>query len=392
MNFSSPVKVMMVAGEASGDLLGATLLADLNKKFSHLSVIGVGGAGMRANGLQGRFDINDLSVIGLVEAVQRFPRLIQVFRYLTGLLRSQRPSLLITIDLPDFNFFLAKQAKKLGIRVVHYVSPQVWAWRSGRVNKIARLLDHLMVLFPFEPILYQQTTLPVTFVGHPLVHLAVPSMDKTSVRRSLGVKGDEKLIVLLPGSRHGEIKRLLGVMVATCQKVKKRVGSVRFVLALADSIALDDLSAYWPVGNEGDLHGEDLPDIIIRQGQTYDLIAASDAALVTSGTATLETALLGTPMVVIYRVNALTYEIAKRVIQVPYISLANLVVDRELVPERIQDAADPDVLAQDLMQMLMDVSEIGRMQAGFQEIREKLSSPDCRAVDVVANLLGEQAV
>ncbi|MBF0368271.1 MAG: lipid-A-disaccharide synthase [Magnetococcales bacterium] len=371
MSDSPPVRLMMVAGEASGDLLGGTLLTTLRSAIPDFEVVGVGGSRMRQAGLTTPYDVNDLSVIGLVEVVRRLPRLIEVFRYLNRLLEENRPDLLITIDLPDFNFLLARRARALGIPVVHYVGPQVWAWRRGRVKRIAPLLKHLMVLFPFEPAYWQKTDLPVTFVGHPLVQQAVPKTPRDETRRKLGVAEDEKLVVVLPGSRKGEIQRLLGVMTEACQELQQRQPKTRFVLALADTLTPEEAPWPWQV----------------IQGGTYDLLAAADAAMVASGTATLETALLGTPMVVVYQVNRITYEIGRRVIRVPFISLANLVWEGGLVTERIQDQARPQILAGDLETLLTDSEERQRLQRGYHQIRERLSNPDRQAVDVILEIL-----
>jgi len=368
----------------------------LSVHHPRLTVLGVGGKRMRKRGIKGPYDINDLSVIGLVEVLRRLPRLIEVFRHLHQLLKRERPHLLITIDLPDFNFMLARRAKALGIPVVHYVSPQVWAWRRGRVARIARLLDHLLVLFPFEADIYANTGLPVTFVGHPLVQKAVPgvgndgnngSWNRETMRHKLGLADDEKLVVLLPGSRHGELKRLLGIMVNGCQQLATRIKNVRFVLILAETLIPEDISKYWPTDGNNLESERFRRKVSIHRTDTYDVIAAADAALVTSGTATLETALLGTPMVVVYRVNRLTYEIGRRVIRVPFISLVNLVAGRELVTERIQDTAHPDHLAADLEQLLTNTAKTRIMRKGFEEIRNRLAPPTRTAADVVAGIL-----
>ncbi|MBF0160656.1 MAG: lipid-A-disaccharide synthase [Magnetococcales bacterium] len=378
---------MMVAGEASGDLLGGALLSALRERFPRLTAVGVGGARMRACGLQSAFDINDLAVVGLVEVIRHFPRLRQVFLALVRLLEVERPRLLITIDLPDFNLLLARRAKALAIPVVHYVSPQVWAWRRGRVTRIARLLDHLMVLFPFEPPIYQQTTLPVTFVGHPLVHLAVPTGAREAVRHGLGMVPGEKLLLLLPGSRRGELRQLLAPMLATCRLLARLMPQLRFVLALAESLSQADLQACWP--DRTSEPGMGLPPVLVRCGETYPLLEAADAALVASGTATLEAALLGTPMVVVYRVNRFTYEIGRRLIQVPFISLANLVAGYGLVTERIQDEVSPPLLAQDLLSLLTGRERVEQMRVGFAAIRAQLSHPERQPVEVISAFLGE---
>ncbi|MEO5340074.1 MAG: lipid-A-disaccharide synthase [Magnetococcus sp. MYC-9] len=382
-------KIMMVAGESSGDLLGGELLAALRDRFPQLTAVGVGGRRMRSQGLQGAFDINDLAVVGLTEVIRHFPRLWQVFHALARQLEQERPQVLITIDLPDFNLLLARRAKSLAIPVVHYVSPQVWAWRRGRVARIARLLDHLLVLFPFEAAIYQQTALPVTFVGHPLVHLAVPTGCRARVRESLGLAEGERLVVLLPGSRRGELRQLLAPLLATCRELSRQEPRVRFALALADNLSDADLAACWSMAIGP--HGTDLPPVTIRRGETYALLETADAALVASGTATLEAALLGTPMVVVYRVNRLTYEIGRRLIQVPHISLANLVAGHALVTERIQDELHPRLLAQDLLGLLSRPERVARMRSGFAAIREKLSHPARQPVDVVADFLVDPA-
>ncbi|MBF0453497.1 MAG: lipid-A-disaccharide synthase [Magnetococcales bacterium] len=390
----TPLPVVVVAGEASGDLLGGALLAQLKRRFPGLAVSGVGGPRMREQGLSGPYDVNDLSVIGLVEVIRRLPGLIRVFRYLTQLLREKKPRLLITIDLPDFNFLLAKRAKALGIPVIHYVSPQVWAWRSGRVDKIAALVDHLLVLFPFEVGIYAHTSLPVTFVGHPLVDQLKPwvdarkSLDKRrEIRHALGIAEDEKVVVLLPGSRHSEVKRLLAIMLATYGELIKKGRRVRFLLAQADTLSDSVMDSLWPTDLAPSFKPLLTRPLLCRRGETYNLLVAADVALVASGTATLEAALVGTPMVVVYQVNRLTYEIGKRVIQVPFIALANLVAEGKVVEERIQGAASPTQLAEDLDQLLHNDQTVLTMQKGYEEIRKKLSQPLRHPIDVIEDYL-----
>jgi lipid-A-disaccharide synthase len=388
--------IVIVAGEASGDLLGGALLSQLKQSHPNLSIAGVGGPRMQEQGLKGPYDVNDLSVIGIVEVIKHLPGLIRVFKYLTALLRTNRPQLLVTIDLPDFNFFLAARAKALGIPIVHYVSPQVWAWRSGRIKKIARLVNHLMVLFPFETAIYSHTKLPVTFVGHPLVEQLKPWHEKRqagvegkAVRNSLGVGDDEKLLVMLPGSRASELKLLLPTMLKTYDTLQKKGNKVRCVLAQADTISDTVMDSVWPT--EIELPGAEAlkQTIIVRKSETYNLLMAADAALVASGTATLETALLGTPMVVMYRFNKLTYEIGRRIIKVPYFALANLVAEKKLVNERLQDEANPEQLADDLDQILNSEKVVTQTYKGYQELREKLSHPARLPVDVITDFLSE---
>ncbi|MBF0261066.1 MAG: lipid-A-disaccharide synthase [Magnetococcales bacterium] len=380
-------RIMLIAGESSGDHLAGALLADLKRHFPDLESFGVGGARMEEAGFCSLCHLNELSVIGLVEVVRRLPTLIRRFRQLVAWMRERRPDLLITVDLPDFNFLLARRAQVLGIPRIHYVGPQVWAWRAGRVRKLAGLLDQLLVLFPFEVGVYADTCLPVTFVGHPLARRPLPGGEEIArIRLELGLAEHEKLLVLLPGSRLGEIRRHLGVMVEASRRVIEETGSVRCVIALADTLSESDLAL--AVARELD-PGTRLffGRIPVRQGMTRLLLAAADAALVASGTATLEAALVGAPMSVMYRVNRLTYEIGRRVIRVPHIALPNLVLGRGLVPERIQSEATPERLAGDARLLLFDGVSAARQKAGFDEIRAHLAQPLSPPVAVVLNWL-----
>ncbi|MBF0212657.1 MAG: lipid-A-disaccharide synthase [Magnetococcales bacterium] len=382
------LRIMMVAGEASGDHLGAALLADLRQRFPDLESFGVGGVRMIAQGFDSCCDLNELSVIGLVEVVRRLPRLVARHRQLVAMMETRRPDLLITIDLPDFNFRLARQAKRLGITRIHYVGPQVWAWRSGRVTQLAGLLDQLLVLFPFEVESYTGSGLPVTFVGHPLATRPLPSeAERQEIRRELGLVAGERLVLLLPGSRLGEIRRHLGVMVDAARRVvdKCEPDTVRVLLAVADTLDRTSLEA--SIAEESFETRAFFDRIGWRQGMTGRLLAAADAAMAASGTVTLEAALIGTPMTVMYRVNRLTYEIGRRVIRVAHIALPNLVAGRTLVPERIQQEATPERLAGDILALLEDGVSARAQRLGFAELRTRLAVPERPAGDVVAGSL-----
>ncbi|MBF0125516.1 MAG: lipid-A-disaccharide synthase, partial [Magnetococcales bacterium] len=303
-------KIMIIAGEASGDLLGADLLTQLRLRVPDLTVLGVGGPRLQAAGLPpSPFDIHDLAIIGLAEVVRRLPRLWQIHHYLTQQLKQHHPDLLLTIDLPDFNLLLARRACRLGVPAIHYVSPQIWAWRTGRIRTMARLYRHLLTLFPFEPPLFAGSGLPVTFVGHPLVQRATPSRDRQAMRRQLGFAINEPLVALLPGSRMSELQRLLPPMLQTAQQLRQQTPPVQAALALAEGVSREQLlsccDGNWP------------KEIPVCHHDTYNLLHAADVALVASGTATLECALIGTPMVVVYRVHPLTYAIGRRLIRVP---------------------------------------------------------------------------
>ncbi|MBF0190616.1 MAG: lipid-A-disaccharide synthase [Magnetococcales bacterium] len=380
-------RILLVAGEASGDNLGAGLLAELKQTFPELESFGVGGVRMRDQGLVSVCDMNELSVIGLVEVLRRLPRLVTRFRQLVAMMAARRPDLLITIDLPDFNFLLARRALGMGIPRIHYVGPQVWAWRSGRVGKLARLLDHLLVLFPFEPAVYAGSGLPVTFVGHPLAARPLPDeRERGAIRRELALGPEERLLVLLPGSRLGEIRRHLGVMVEAARRVVEEGKALRCVLAVADTLTADDLDRVIAVEADPKTRAF-FGRIELRRGMTGRLLAVADAAMASSGTVTLEAALIGTPMTVLYRVNRFTYEIGRRVIRVGHIALPNLVAGRTLVPERIQDQATAEILAGDVRALLFDGTSGAEQRRGFQALRESLAMPTRRAADVVGDRL-----
>ncbi|MBF0613721.1 MAG: lipid-A-disaccharide synthase [Magnetococcales bacterium] len=383
---SRPPCILMVAGEASGDNLGAGLLSELQTRFPGLESYGVGGTRMQAHGFSTLCDMNELSVIGLIEVVRRLPRLIQRHRQLVALLEQRRPDLLITIDLPDFNFLLARQAQRLAIPRIHYVGPQVWAWRSGRIRKLAALLDHLLVLFPFETGIYAGSGLPVTFVGHPLATQSAPDPTaRLRLRQELGLAPDERLLLLLPGSRVSEIRRHLEIMVAASRQVVESHPQVRCVLAMADTL---NATLFDEVMATADAQTRTFfARIRMQQGMTGALLAAADVAMVCSGTVTLEAALIGTPMTVLYRVHPLTYAIGRRVIQVAHIALPNLVAGHTLVPERIQQEATPDRLAADVAALLGDGVSAARQQAGFNTIRAQLAQPVHRPAEVVADWL-----
>ncbi|MBF0146310.1 MAG: lipid-A-disaccharide synthase [Magnetococcales bacterium] len=383
-------KILLVAGEASGDLLGAELLHAIRERYPDTEFMGVGGAGMRAHGLKGPYDINHLSVIGVVEVVRRLPDLIRVFNYLLDVMDREHPDLLVTIDLPDFNFLLAKRAKARSIPVLHYVSPQVWAWRQGRAARLERWIDHLLLLFPFEKEIYARTGLQTTFVGHPLVHKALPwSMrpegmaGRERVRQALGIGPDDPWVVILPGSRHSEVGRMLAPMIRACFLLKQRLDSVRFVIACAPTLSANEVYHHWPK-EIGENFKQEVP---IRVGATYDLLASADAALVTSGTATLETALIGTPQIVCYRVNQITYHIGKRLVRIPFFSLVNLVAGQAVVRERLQHEVVPEAMCDDLEGLLQDGAVRKKIMDGYGYVREQLTQSATSPFAVVEAML-----
>ncbi len=321
---------MIVAGEASGDMHGARLVRAMKTKAPHLTFFGVGGKYLRQEEVEIMYAAEELAVVGLFEVFSNLKYILQTLKGLTNRLRSQHPALLILIDFPDFNLILAKRAKKLGIPVFYYISPQVWAWRSGRVKTIARRVDKLAVILPFEKSFYEKQGVlnKVEFVGHPLVDTVRASLSNQEFRQKYDI--DSKIVIgLLPGSRKSEINAILPNFIATASLLRQQDKDITFILPLAPSLSQDDL-------NLTTVEANDLNIRIIRH-ERYNVMAACNLVMAASGTVTLELAILQIPMVVAYRISPLTYFFGRRLIKIKYASLVNLVAGREVVRELLQD-------------------------------------------------------
>lgn len=338
-----PLRIALVAGEASGDILGVGLMQALKARHPQVEFIGIGGPRMQAEGLASYFPMERLAVMGLVEVLGRLPELLARRKRLIRTLIDVKPDVFIGIDAPDFNLTLELKLRQAGIKTVHYVSPSVWAWRQKRVLKIREACDLMLCLFPFEAKFYLDHQVPVRFVGHPLANTIPLQADRQAARAALGVPAEVPLVALLPGSRGGEVARLGELFLDTAQRLRALRSGVQFVLPCASAERRTQLEAL--------LASRDLP-LLLLDGQSHEALAACDAVLIASGTATLEALLYKRPMVVAYRVAPLTYRILKRLVKSPYISLPNLLAERMLVPELIQDAATPDALAQALVPLL----------------------------------------
>ena len=356
-------RIMIVAGEASGDIYGADLVKEALKLSSDLHFFGIGGARMREAGVDTLVDSSEMAVVGLVEVIKHFDVISSAFVKLKQILLNEPPDLLILIDYPGFNLRLAKVAKKAGIKVLYYISPQIWAWRQGRVRKIARLVDHMAVILPFEAPFYQQAGVPVTFVGHPMLDLVTVTLDRSAAATSFKLDPFRKIIGLFPGSRHNEIERLLPVILAAAVKLKKQFPGIQFILPLASTLRRDDIV---PLLTAAGL------DVTITRDRIHDMIRACDAVISVSGTVTLEIALVGTPMVIIYKLSPLTYQLAKRLVKVPNIGLCNIVAGETVVRELIQDHANPDEIAAEIGNLLTDNAYHATIVAKLGEVRSKL--------------------
>lgn len=371
------LRVALVAGEASGDILGAGLMQALKARHPQIEFIGVGGPLMQAEGLSSSFPMERLAVMGLVEVLGRLPELLARRRRLLKTLVDAKPDLFIGIDAPDFNLGLELKLRRAGIKTVHYVSPSVWAWRQKRVLKIRDACDLMLTLFPFEAQFYDAHQVPVRFVGHPLADAIPLQADRAAARAALDLPQDSTVVALLPGSRGGEVARLGALFLDAAVRLRTLRPGIRFVLPCA--------SPERRVQLEQMLVGRDLP-LSLLDGRSHDALAACDAVLIASGTATLEALLYKRPMVVAYKVAPLTYRILKRLVSSAYISLPNLLAERLLVPELIQDAATPEALAQALAPLLDD----GEVQTeGFDVIHRALRrDASAQAAEAVLALVG----
>jgi lipid-A-disaccharide synthase len=361
-----PTVVGIVAGEASGDLLGAHLIAALHERVPNLRFVGIGGARMAAQGLETWFPMEKLAVRGYVEVLRHFPEIFAIRRTLARRLVEKRPGLFIGVDAPDFNLRLERRLKRAGIPTVHYVSPSLWAWRGGRLSAIARSVDKMLVLFPFEEPLYRAAGVPVAYVGHPLAD-ASPEEDGTAAaREQLRLPASQKIIALLPGSRQSEVQYMAATFVQTAKMILERQSAVHFLVPLVsrETRAIFEEALYAADAAQ-------LP-LSVLFGHAQDALAACDIALVASGTATLEAALARKPMVITYKMANLTHRLMSRMVYLPWVGLPNVIAGEFLVPEIFQHEATPENLAQALLNSLNDPIVNSRLPQRLDRIRQSL--------------------
>ncbi len=372
---------MVSAGEASGDAHAAHAIEALKSTVENVKCFGMGADALQAVGVELIVDCRELAVIGIVDVLINYPRFMKRLTLLRETMRQRKPDVLLIVDYPDFNLKLAHTAKSLGIPVLFYISPKVWAWRAGRVTRIAELVTHMAVLFPFEVEIYQQAGVPVTYVGNPVVADAVSTFSVTDARRHFNLLTDSPVVTLLPGSRTGEINRNLPAMLSTASIIADEIPECQFLLPVAPTLDASFIN---------DTIGDSGPALLsVVTGDSRDAMRAADVALVASGTATLETAMMGTPLVVMYIISQINYAIMKRLIKIPDISLVNIVAGRRIVPEYVQHEATPEAMARDVLSLMRDDARRGQMQAELQRLKNMMG--DGGASERVAQLVVQMA-
>jgi lipid-A-disaccharide synthase len=381
------MRIALVAGEASGDLLGAGLIAELRKRYPDAQFAGIGGDAMRAARMDTWFDASQLAVMGLSEVLRHLPRLLRVRRALRERVLAWKPDVFIGIDAPDFNLGVEKWLKKRGIRTVHYVSPSVWAWREGRAAKIGQSASRVLCLFPMEPPIYAKHRVDARFVGHPLADEMPLDPDRVATREQLGIDPDRPVLALLPGSRVGEIERLAPTFLAAAARVLEEVPDLQVVVPIANSPT--NLAFRRLLGAHPD-YERLRSSMRILVGNARRLMIASDVVLLASGTATLEAMLAKRPMVVAYKVAPVTYALVKGLgmLKVRNYSLPNVLAGERIVPELMQRDCTPEKLAEATLAMLRDTEALARIQPRFRELHLQLrQDASARAADAIAELL-----
>jgi len=362
-------RVMIIAGEASGDLHAAKLVREVKEKNTDIIFYGIGGKNMVEAGVETLVDSAELAVVGLFEVLAHWNTISGALKKMQHLLRTDPPDLLVLTDYPDFNLRLAKTAKECSIKVLFYISPQVWAWRQKRVFKIRKLVDMMAVVFPFEEIFYKKYDVPVRFVGHPLVDEIHVSADQKTLRDEFLLDNEKPVIGLFPGSRHSEIKRLLPIIVDCARQIIKDKPDVQFVIPVASTLSEDDILPYF----------ENIElDMRIISHRSHDVMQACDAVITVSGTVTLELALLQKPIVVINKISKFSYFFVSKMLKIDHIALCNIVAGKRVVPELIQNNATADKISNALLELLDNKEKRNKIMSEFSSIKEKLTNKETK--------------
>ncbi|NWF92539.1 MAG: lipid-A-disaccharide synthase [Syntrophaceae bacterium] len=377
-----PKKILMVAGEVSGDLHGAHLMEAIHRIDPEIQFFGVGGDRLEKGGMRILYHSRSLSVVGITEVLFKMGSILKALQGLKQSLVTERPDLIILIDFPDFNLRVARVARRKGIPVIYYISPQIWAWRPKRVRLIAQCVKKMLVLFPFEVPIYEAAGVDVEWVGHPLLDIVKPSLSKESAFERFRLDPKRRTIGLLPGSRVDEVKRLLPQLLAAAEILQREIPDIQFIIPLAPGMGETALSPW--------MRNISVPISVVR-GWTYDAMNISELLITASGTATLEGAILEKPMVIIYKVSFLSYWIGRAMVQVDHIGLVNLVARREIAPELIQKDASPERISDQALRILRDPILQRHMTEAMAGVRQALGEPGAaeRAAHIVTTLLHE---
>ncbi|KGM41799.1 lipid-A-disaccharide synthase [Aquabacterium sp. NJ1] len=371
----------MVAGETSGDLLAGLLLGGMRARWPDLTASGIGGPKMAAHGFQAHWPYEKLAVHGFnLEVLRRFREIWGIREQLAARLLQERPDVFIGVDAPDFNLGLEARLKAQGIKTVHFVSPSIWAWRGGRINKIHRSVDHMLCLFPFEPKLYQDKGIAASYVGHPLADTIPLEVPREAARAKLGLSADAQVVAVLPGSRGGEIRHIAPTFLQTVARLSQQRPDLRFLLPIVPGMR----ALVEPMVAE---HAPKAA-LTLLDGQSHEALAACDVTLIASGTATLEAALFKRPMVIAYKISALSWPIMKRMAYLPWVGLPNILLSDFVVPERLQHEANPEQLASDVLAWLDQPARAQSVQQRFLELHHTLRRDTARAAsDAIAQVI-----
>lgn len=384
MSSKAKRRIVLVVGEASGDLLGSALIEELNQRFSEVEFVGIGGPLMIAQGFDAWYRMSELSVMGYVEVIKKLPKLICIRSSLIRRILRYQPDLVVGIDAPDFNLFLERSVRKSGVPVVHLVSPSIWAWRYERIHKIRESVDRMLVLFPFEEEIYKREGIPVSYVGHPLADQIELVVDRFRYRDELGFTVNQKLVALLPGSRRSELKQHLDLMLDAAELIKSKYPDVRFAIPLIN----EDTVAF-SRGYMSQRRKDLIDEIQFVSANTQNVLKAADLAIIASGTATLEALLCECPMVVTYKVSQLTAWLMRRRARTTFVSLPNIIANEHLVDEFIQERARSHMLADAVISLFDQTEKLAGMRTRFREIKKTLRVGSAiRSADVIQKFVG----
>lgn len=380
-NHHRPLTIGLVAGETSGDILGAGLIRALKAQVPDARFVGVAGPLMQAEGCEAWYEMEELAVMGIVEVLGRLPRLLAIRKDLTERFTQLQPDIFVGIDAPDFNITLEGKLKSKGIKTIHYVSPSVWAWRQKRVFKIGRATNLVLAFLPFEKVFYDRFNVPCRFIGHTMADAIPLHVDKTAARQRIGIPEEGKCLALLPGSRHSEVEMLSADFLKTAKILQQHFTDLHIVVPLVNQKRREQFEA---------IRQQVAPELAVHMldGQGRDAMIAADATLLASGTAALECMLAKCPMVVGYRMKPFTFWLAKRLVKTPYVSLPNLLAEKEIVKELLQEECQPEKLAQQLIPLLEGGEQVEQLKATFLQLHQLIRcDADKQAAEAVLDLV-----